>query len=1199
MITITVNPDGSGQLSGEGGEQRVNAGSVFQAREELLRLVASIAAKKGSSVTVAAVDENGTQYISVDAFGAVTLLDETLVVQEYNELFASDLTVAGDVEPPALQPEEGASTSENSLVSEIGGSVDSVAYSRHSPFVAELEGHSPLDSRVLNVDEGEGGPEFLHNDGAYEMDLLPPRIYPKRTRVAQSASSPYRVLSPQSVSPDGDERLNEDPGRLSHTSVLSESTSKSTPSSIIDYSSLLGVDGHKNNDSDSDPGAVGADSEGDPSDVGEGVPGSVFRMDLSVFGLPAMGKNAVGHDDAQSSFPDAFMAYGDVETPSSSLSGRGAELSGFVRDEDLAWGPEWIEQQIQEGLLGYHDMPPLGVGRVVPEEYFERFGGVFPESVLYIWRRFGFDGFGQGRSWITDPVEWAPVVDAWLEGVELPFPPQRWHCLTRTALGRMLLWGEISGPAVTVDVIDGTIRPNSNEAENMTDPVVRERSGCIEFTSPLGDLYDDEVTGRPLAVEGIERLGVPGADEVLGFVPPLSFGGQIRADRLSVQKAVPYLVGLAQSTPRYLGVDLMAAWGGAATQFLIDQGAIPNSINTDTSSGASTPNTPGDPEDLGSPGGHGGSTGLGDQGGSVGFVRGEDLEWGPEWIEQQIQEELLDYEGMPPLGVGRVVPEEYFERFGGVFPESVLYIWRRFGFDGFGQGRSWITDPVEWAPVVDAWLEGIELPFPPQRWHCVARTTLGYMLLWGEISGPALHVDVISGEICPDSLASRDMADSVPRERMGCNIFTSPLMDYGGDEVTGRPLVVEGIERLGVPGADEVFGFVPPLNSGDQVSADRLSVQKAVPYLVGLAQSTPRCLGVDFITFWAGAATQFFADQETMPNSTDASGDLRGQDGLNGPGGQGDSVGFVRDEDLEWGPEWIEERIREDMFESVDPMPPLGVGRVVPEEYFERFGGVFPESVLYIWRRFGFDGFGQGRSWITDPVEWAPVVNAWLEGIELPFPPQRWHCLTRTALGRMLLWGEISGPALDIDVIDGEISPNANEAENMTDPVVRERSGCAVFVMPLADVYDDEVSGRSLVVEGIERLGVPGADEVLGFVPPLSFGGQIRADRLSVQKAVPYLVGLAQSTPRYLGVDLMAAWGGAATQFLIDQGAIPNSTNTPGDPRSPGDPGDQGGSAGPGGQGGPGAPGTSELDTLGDSGGPGGSAGPGGLGGGL
>ena len=331
-------------------------------------------------------------------------------------------------------------------------------------------------------------------------------------------------------------------------------------------------------------------------------------------------------------------------------------------------------------------------------------------------------------------------------------------------------------------------------------------------------------------------------------------------------------------------------------------------------------------------------------------------------------------------------------------------------------------------------------------------------------------------------------------------------------------------------------------------------------------------------------------------------------------------MGFASADDYEWGPEWVERTIREDMFESVDPMPPLGVGRVVPEEYFERFGGVFPESVLYIWRRFGFDGFGQGRSWITDPVEWAPVVDAWLEGIDLPFPPQRWHCLTRTALGYMRLWGEISGPALKVDVIDGAIYPNSDAADAAADTIHRERRGCIIFTDPLVDFDEDEVTGRSLAVEGIGRLGVPGADEVLGFVPPLSFGGRVSADRLSVQKAVPYLVGLAQSTPRYLGMDFMAAWGGAATQFLIDQGAIPptipdtssgastpDSTNTPGDPDSqngPGGPGGpagsggQGGSAGSGSQGGPGAPGASDVDTLGDSGGQGGPGGSG-FGGGL
>ena len=183
-----------------------------------------------------------------------------------------------------------------------------------------------------------------------------------------------------------------------------------------------------------------------------------------------------------------------------------------------------------------------------------------------------------------------------------------------------------------IDVIDGAIYPNASAAEDMTDPVVRERSGCITFTDPLVDLDEDEVTGRPLAVEGIERLGVPGADEVFGFVPPLSFGGQVSGDRLSVQKAVPYLVGLAQSTPRYLGADLMAAWGGAATQFLIDQGAIPptpDSTGTGTTDGQdgpgasdeSIPETPGDPDDFGSPGGQGGpsgSAGSGGQGGPAG-----------------------------------------------------------------------------------------------------------------------------------------------------------------------------------------------------------------------------------------------------------------------------------------------------------------------------------------------------------------------------------------------------------------------------------------------------------------------------------------------------------------------------------------------------------------------------------------------------
>ena len=115
------------------------------------------------------------------------------------------------------------------------------------------------------------------------------------------------------------------------------------------------------------------------------------------------------------------------------------------------------------------------------------------------------------------------------------------------------------------------------------------------------------------------------------------------------------------------------------------------------------------------------------------------MPWDLEWVESDIQESLLEYEGWSPMGAGHGVGEEHVERFSGVLPESVLYVWRRFGFDGFADGRFWITDPLVWAPVVDAWVEGTALPFPDQKWWCLNRTAMGDMRLWGGDLGPRLE----------------------------------------------------------------------------------------------------------------------------------------------------------------------------------------------------------------------------------------------------------------------------------------------------------------------------------------------------------------------------------------------------------------------------------------------------------------------------
>ena len=239
---------------------------------------------------------------------------------------------------------------------------------------------------------------------------------------------------------------------------------------------------------------------------------------------------------------------------------------------DLPWDLEWVESDIQESLLEYEGWSPMGAGHGVGGEHVERFSGVLPESVLYVWRRFGFDGFADGRFWITDPLVWAPVVDAWLEGTALPFPDQRWWCLNRTAMGDMQLWGEISGPALDVDPILGTLRPSAGDARRMSDPVKRERMGCTVFTSPLKDSFEDEVSGRLVVDEAIERLGPVGEGQVYGFTPAYCFTGRMEARLLGVEDAIAHLVFLAQAQDHQLVEDFSAAAAQIAAQIATDDG---------------------------------------------------------------------------------------------------------------------------------------------------------------------------------------------------------------------------------------------------------------------------------------------------------------------------------------------------------------------------------------------------------------------------------------------------------------------------------------------------------------------------------------------------------------------------------------------------------------------------------------------------
>ncbi|VEG29525.1 GAD-like domain-containing protein [Actinomyces howellii] len=227
--------------------------------------------------------------------------------------------------------------------------------------------------------------------------------------------------------------------------------------------------------------------------------------------------------------------------------------------EELPWDLAWVDSRIEEHLREEAGLAPLGVGLPVTDEHLERFAGVLPDSVLHVWRRFGFEGFGQGRTWVTDPLRWAPVVEAWLDGVDLPFDDQGWWCLTRTALGGMALWGEVSGPVLEIDPLSAVVRVHPPAAQHMGSRVMRERMGALLLVDPMEDFYEDEDSERDLIDVAVEVLGPVGPDEVYGVTPPGAPMTRVEVAALSVQDAAEHLIDRARSVERRLEADGLRA----------------------------------------------------------------------------------------------------------------------------------------------------------------------------------------------------------------------------------------------------------------------------------------------------------------------------------------------------------------------------------------------------------------------------------------------------------------------------------------------------------------------------------------------------------------------------------------------------------------------------------------------------------------
>ena len=154
--------------------------------------------------------------------------------------------------------------------------------------------------------------------------------------------------------------------------------------------------------------------------------------------------------------------------------------------------------------------------------------------------------------------------------------------------------------------------------------------------------------------------------------------------------------------------------------------------------------------------------------------------------------------------------------YAGRVPDELLTWWRESGFCSYGDGLLCTVNPDDFADV--------DLPLLAEGESAIVfmRSALGCLVTW---NGAEAHIhDLARGE-------KTDLYDSLPDA-----IDTFFIRDSYLDAIFDRDVFREALPRLGPPGPDECYGYLPPKALGGSGAPETLHRVKLREHLALLAQ---------------------------------------------------------------------------------------------------------------------------------------------------------------------------------------------------------------------------------------------------------------------------------------------------------------------------------------------------------------------------
>lgn len=163
------------------------------------------------------------------------------------------------------------------------------------------------------------------------------------------------------------------------------------------------------------------------------------------------------------------------------------------------------------------------------------------------------------------------------------------------------------------------------------------------------------------------------------------------------------------------------------------------------------------------------------------------------------------------------VPATIKKKYTQSLPGFIIELWETYGFCSFGNGFIWMINPDDLAPI----LPKIE----PRFKDAIAVLRTGMGIIFFKLKNEYFYFDPAYVRVFPleDNPLENIMNYSISKKSSAAELYFKTLYD-------------KALKRLGKPGYDECFAFVPAIPMGGDLDADTLQKVKLKEHLLFLLQ---------------------------------------------------------------------------------------------------------------------------------------------------------------------------------------------------------------------------------------------------------------------------------------------------------------------------------------------------------------------------